>query len=164
MPSSLTARCRQSAKPWRGSGRSGGASSGSRRVDSFYHDNRLQAGGRSYAPQRLGSSLEISYGMGLRPRRCKVIVAPRIAVENHVEPNLQRFEWDNAFAAPGGNKRFTRRNCWQAKCPADIEDVFKSVNLSLFPRSPKDITFECTLPPIMAIPANMQQQFILSAG
>jgi uncharacterized Zn finger protein len=110
-------------------------------VDRFYFDNRLQRG-RSYARNGSVQRLEISYGSAYAPvqgsRRFPY------CVEISLNP-FTKAEWDEAFAALAGQAIYSAK-LLAGEMPADIEDVFKSINLSLFPRNPKDIVFECTCP------------------
>src|SRR5437762_611431 len=95
-------------------------------VDSFYHDNRLQRG-RSYARNGSVQRLEISYGMAYAPvqghRRTPY------CVEITLNP-FRKDEWDAAFAALAEQAIYSAK-LLAGEMPADIEGVFKSVNLSL---------------------------------
>jgi uncharacterized Zn finger protein len=110
-------------------------------VDRFLFDNRLQRG-KSYARNGSVHRLEISYGSAYAP------VQGSRRMPYCVEISLNPFtkaEWDEAFAALAEQAIYSAK-LLAGEMPTDIESVFQSAELSLFPRNPKDITFECTCP------------------
>jgi uncharacterized Zn finger protein len=104
-------------------------------------DARLDRG-RRYA--RNGSVLDLTIQHGIAFSR----------VQGHYDTpyqssiELKRFtreEWDKALDALAGQAIYAAK-LLSGEMPSDIEAVFQSVGLSLFPRSRKDISFECSCP------------------
>ncbi len=110
-------------------------------VESFYHDDRLKRG-RTYARNGSVQQLEISYGgafarvQGSRdyPYCTSVYLNPFTADE-----------WKRALAALGEQAIYSAK-LLAGEMPANVEDIFKGIGLSLFPRSLEDIYFECSCP------------------
>ncbi|MBN1201902.1 MAG: SWIM zinc finger family protein [Anaerolineae bacterium] len=102
---------------------------------------RLERGKR-YARNGAVLSLEIGHGLSFARVQGSYGYAYRTAVE------LKTFsdqEWTRALAALSEQAIYAAR-LLAGEMPADIEAVFQSVGLSLFPRSLKDILFECSCP------------------
>lgn len=102
---------------------------------------RLQRGKR-YARNGSVHDLEISYGQafarvqGSRANRYRTAVTLQVFSDE---------EWNRALAALAGQAIYSAK-LLAGEMPADIEDVFQSVGLSLFPRSHDDVTFYCSCP------------------
>jgi uncharacterized Zn finger protein len=102
---------------------------------------RLERGKR-YARNGSVLRLEISHGIayaqvqGSRPKPYRTAV--------HLK-TFEDDEWQAALAALSGQAIYAAK-LLAGEMPADIEAVFQSVKLSLFPRSRRDITFECSCP------------------
>jgi uncharacterized Zn finger protein len=102
---------------------------------------RLERGKR-YARNGSVLSLEISHGMayakvqGSRPSPYRTAVSLK---------TFNDTEWKKALAALAGQAIYAAK-LLAGEMPSDIEAVFQSVGLSLFPRSLKDIVFTCSCP------------------
>jgi uncharacterized Zn finger protein len=102
---------------------------------------RLERGKR-YARNGSVLSLEISRGMayaevqGSRPSPYRTAVTLKTFNDK---------EWQKALAALSGQAIYAAK-LLAGEMPADIEAVFQSVGLSLFPRNLKDIVFTCSCP------------------
>ncbi len=110
-------------------------------VESFYHDNRLNRG-RTYARNGSVRSMEIAHGGAYA--RVKGSRQYPYCTEITLNP-FTADEWRKAFAALGEQAIYSAK-LLAGEMPADIESVFQSVGLSLFPRNLKDISFECSCP------------------
>jgi uncharacterized Zn finger protein len=110
-------------------------------VESFYHDNRLQRG-RSYA--RNGSVRRLEIGYGTSYARVKGSRRYPYCTEIYLN-QFSADEWRQALAALSEQAIYSAK-LLAGEMPSDIETVFQSVDLSLFPRSLDDIYFECTCP------------------
>ncbi len=98
--------------------------------------------GKRYARNGSVLSVEISHGITFARVQGSRSYAYRTAV------HLQTFsddEWDDALTALSEQAIYAAK-LLAGEMPADIEAVFQSVDLSLFPRSLKDIVFECSCP------------------
>jgi uncharacterized Zn finger protein len=104
-------------------------------------EGRLERG-KSYARTGKVRVLEIGKGLayakvqGSRPRPYQTAV------------ELQAFtddEWNQALTALASQLIYTAK-LLAGEMPSDIEDIFKGIHLSLFPRNLKDIHFYCTCP------------------
>jgi uncharacterized Zn finger protein len=110
-------------------------------VEAFYHDNRLQRG-RTYA--RNGSVRQLEIGHGTAYARVQGSRSFPYCTEITLNPFAAE-EWKQALAALGGQAIYSAK-LLAGEMPSDIESVFQSVGLSLFPRSLEDIHFECSCP------------------
>ena len=110
-------------------------------MNALQGEGRLDRG-KSYA--RTGKVRELQIGKGLA--YAKVQGSSPRPYQTAVE--LTAFtdqEWDQALTALASQLIYTAK-LLAGEMPADIEELFKSINLSLFPRSLKDIHFHCTCP------------------
>jgi len=110
-------------------------------MNALQGEGRLDRG-KSYA--RTGKVRELQIGKGLA--YAKVQGSSPRPYQTAVE--LTAFtdqEWDQALTALASQLIYTAK-LLAGEMPADIEALFKSINLSLFPRSLKDIHFHCTCP------------------
>lgn len=102
---------------------------------------RLERGKR-YARNGSVRSMEISHGLtfalvqGSRPSPYRTAVYLK---------TFNDTEWQAALAALSEQAIYAAK-LLAGEMPADIEAVFQSIRLSLFPRSLKDIVFECSCP------------------
>lgn len=108
---------------------------------------RLELGGRlergrRYARNGSVLTMEISHGITFAKVQGSRPSAYRTAVR--LETFLDR-EWDRALTALSEQAIYAAK-LLAGEMPADIEAVFQSVGLSLFPRSLEDIVFECSCP------------------
>lgn len=110
-------------------------------LESFGMGSRLQRGKR-YARAghvlslSLSSSLVLAQVQGSRPEPYRV----RIAVRAFRVADWERVERELAGAA-----RFAAK-LLAGELPADIEDVFASLGLTLFPDSQRDLSMDCSCP------------------
>lgn len=102
---------------------------------------RLERGKR-YARNGSVLRLEISHGISYAQVRGSRPTPYRTAV--HLKTFNDK-EWQAALAALSEQAIYAAK-LLAGEMPADIEAVFQSVRLSLFPRSRKDIMFECSCP------------------
>jgi len=102
---------------------------------------RLERGKR-YARNGSVVRLEISHGIAYAQVQGSHPNPYRTAV--HLK-TFDDAEWQAALAALSGQAIYAAK-LLAGEMPADIEAVFQSVRLSLFPRSRKDIMFECSCP------------------
>lgn len=110
-------------------------------VESFYQDDRL-ARGRTYARNGSVRKIEISYGNAY----ARVKGSQRYAYCTEISLNpFTKAEWQQALAALGGQAIYSAK-LLAGEMPSDIETVFQSGGLSLFPRNLKDIHFDCSCP------------------
>lgn len=105
------------------------------------HGPRLQRG-RRYARNGSVKRLEIGHGIAYAPVKGSRRSPYRTAV--HLKP-LSDAEWKKALAALADQAIYSAK-LLAGEMPGDIEGVFQGVGLSLFPRSKKDIIFECSCP------------------
>jgi uncharacterized Zn finger protein len=110
-------------------------------VEAFYHDNRLQRG-RSYA--RNGSVRQLEIGHGTAYARVQGSRRFPYCTEINLKPFAAK-EWKQALAALAGQAIYSAK-LLAGEMPSDIETVFQSVGLSLFPRNLADIRFDCSCP------------------
>jgi uncharacterized Zn finger protein len=110
-------------------------------VESFYHDDRLKRG-RTYARNGSVKNLEISHGAAF----ARVQGSRQFPYCTEIKLNpFTTEEWQHALASLAGQAIYSAK-LLAGEMPADIESVFQSVGLSLFPRSLEDIFFECSCP------------------
>lgn len=98
--------------------------------------------GKRYARNGSVLSIEMGHGRTFAHVQGSYGYAYRTAVE------LKTFtdaEWQRALAALSAQAIYAAK-LLAGEMPADIETVFQSVGLSLFPRSLHDIFFECSCP------------------
>jgi uncharacterized Zn finger protein len=110
-------------------------------LNALHGEGRLDRG-KSYA--RTGKVRELQIGKELA--YAKVQGSSPRPYQTGVE--LTAFtdqEWNQALTALASQLIYTAK-LLAGEMPADIEDLFKSINLSLFPRSLKDVHFHCTCP------------------
>jgi uncharacterized Zn finger protein len=105
------------------------------------NDGRLDRGKR-YARNGSVVRLEISHGIAYAQVQGSRSTPYRTAV--HLKPFNDK-EWQGALAALSEQAIYAAK-LLAGEMPGDIEAVFQSVKLSLFPRSRKDIMFECSCP------------------
>jgi uncharacterized Zn finger protein len=110
-------------------------------LESFGMGGRLTRG-RNYARQgqvlslSLSTSMVIALVQGSRPTPYKV----RIAIKAFTTPEWQRIEHALAGQALYAAKLLA------GEMPADIETLFDSLGLRLFPASSRELTMDCTCP------------------
>jgi uncharacterized Zn finger protein len=98
--------------------------------------------GRSYARKGQVVSIEIDQGrvkakvQGSRPKPYDVTIAVK---------TIPAKEWDTLLVALSGQALFAAK-LLAGEMPQDIEEVFKGVDLSLFPRKLGDLSTECSCP------------------
>lgn len=103
--------------------------------------NRLQRG-RAYARKGQVISLDVDAGsvtarvQGSRPRPYRV----RIGI-----PAFGKAEWTQAEHALAGNAWYTAK-LLAGEMPEDIEDVFATLELSLFPATARELSLDCSCP------------------
>lgn len=102
---------------------------------------RLQRGKR-YARNGSVLSMEMGHGLTFAHVQGSYGYAYRTAVELKIFSDR---EWQQALAALAEQAIYAAK-LLAGEMPADIEAVFQGVGLSLFPRSLKDILFECSCP------------------
>jgi uncharacterized Zn finger protein len=110
-------------------------------LDGIGMGNRLQRG-RSYA--RTGQVMSMDVGPGsvtaqvqgsrARPYRVRIGIAA-----------FGKSEWAQAEQALAGNAWYTAI-LLSGEMPADIEDVFTALGLSLFPATARDLSLDCSCP------------------
>jgi uncharacterized Zn finger protein len=104
-------------------------------------DNRLTKG-RTYARNGSVRSLEISKGLAFSP------VQGSFPLPYQTEISITPFtdaEWNTLLTALSSQLIFAAK-LLAGEMPAEIEELMKEFNLSLFPRSLKDIEFTCSCP------------------
>jgi len=104
-------------------------------------DARLDRG-RRYARNGSVRDLTIQHGLALSH------VQGHYARPYQTSVKLKTFakkDWEQALDALAGQAIYAAR-LLAGEMPGDIEGVFQSVGLSLFPRSRKDILFDCSCP------------------
>lgn len=110
-------------------------------LESFGMGGRLTRG-RNYARQgqvlslSLSTSMVIALVQGSRPTPYKT----RIAIKAFTNPEWQRIE--HALAG----KALYAAKLLAGEMPADIETLFASLGLRLFPSSSRELTMDCTCP------------------
>jgi uncharacterized Zn finger protein len=98
--------------------------------------------GRSYARKGQVVSIEIEQGrvkakvQGSRPKPYDITIAVK---------TIPADEWDKLLVALSGQALFAAK-LLAGEMPQDIEEVFKGVDLSLFPRKLGDLSTECSCP------------------
>ncbi len=98
--------------------------------------------GKRYARNGSVRTLEISHGIayaevqGSRPKPYRTAVYLQVFKDQ---------EWQQALAALSEQAVYAAK-LLAGEMPGDIEAVFQSAGLSLFPRTLKDIVFECSCP------------------
>ena len=110
-------------------------------LEGFGLGNRLQRG-RSYARRGQVISLEVStaqvhaevQGSRAKPYRVRIGIA-----------TFGKSQWAQIEQALADNAWYTAA-LLAGEMPADIEDVFAGVGLSLFPASAKDLSLDCSCP------------------
>lgn len=96
--------------------------------------------GRRYARNGSVSDLEISYGMAFA--RVKGNLPYRTAIHIRLLPDK---EWDKALEALSQQAIYSAK-LLAGEMPSDIDTIFQEVGVSLFPKSIKEISFECSCP------------------
>jgi uncharacterized Zn finger protein len=102
---------------------------------------RLQRGKR-YARNGSVKRLEIGRGIAFAPVQGSRRNPYRTAI--HLKP-LTPDEWERALEALAEQAIYSAK-LLAGEMPGDIEGVFQSAGLSLFPQSKEDIIFECSCP------------------
>jgi uncharacterized Zn finger protein len=98
--------------------------------------------GRSYARKGQVVSIEIDEGrvkakvQGSRPKPYDITIAVK---------TISAAEWDKLLVALSGQALFAAK-LLAGEMPQEIEEVFKGVDLSLFPRKLGDLSTECSCP------------------
>jgi uncharacterized Zn finger protein len=98
--------------------------------------------GKRYARNGAVRKLEISAGMAYAEVQGSRLHPYRTAIFLDALPDAA---WDEALEALAGQAIYAAK-LLAGEMPGDIETVFQSVGLSLFPRSEHDIDFECSCP------------------
>lgn len=98
--------------------------------------------GRRYA--RNGSVLRLEIGHGIAYAKVQGSRANPYRTAVHLKA-LTDAEWERALAALSEQAVYAAK-LLAGEMPGDIEAVFQEVGLSLFPRSTRDIQFECSCP------------------
>jgi uncharacterized Zn finger protein len=110
-------------------------------LDDMGFDGRLQRGKR-YARNGSVRMLEISHGIvyaevqGSRARPYRTSINLK---------QLSEQQWQQALDALSEQAIYVAK-LLAGEMPADIEDIFQNIGLSLFPRNPRDIDFVCSCP------------------
>lgn len=104
-------------------------------------DGRLQRG-RSYA--RNGSVRDLRLGYGQVSAKVKGSSYRPYDTHIYLKP-FSPEQWTHAIQALSEQAIYAAQ-LLAGEMPADIEDIFQGVKLSLFPRSKRDIQFECSCP------------------
>lgn len=104
-------------------------------------DGRLERGKR-YARNGSVRSLEINHGIAFAQVKGSQPKPYRTAVHLRV---LDDAQWQTALNALADQAIYAAK-LLAGEMPGDIEAVFQSVGLSLFPRSSSEIQFECSCP------------------
>jgi uncharacterized Zn finger protein len=110
-------------------------------LDSFRLSGRL-ARGRNYARQGQVLSIDVAPGkvkasvQGSRPRPYDVTIGVKV---------LSPRQWDHLLEVLSGRALFVAK-LLAGEMPPDIEEVFKSAHLSLFPQKRGDLKTDCSCP------------------
>lgn len=110
-------------------------------LESFGWENRLQRG-KSYARKGQVIDFRLQQGrvyaevQGSRPRPYDVLIK--------ILPFTDK-EWDDIIARLAGKAVFAAR-LLSGEMPEDIEEVFRESGKSLFPKSSRDLTTDCSCP------------------
>lgn len=110
-------------------------------MNALQGEGRLDRG-KSYA--RTGKVLELQIGKGRAYARVQGSRPRPYETAVELKPFTDQ-EWTQALTVLASQLIYTAK-LLAGEMPSDIEDLFKSIKLSLFPRSLKDISFQCTCP------------------
>ncbi|MBX3086762.1 MAG: hypothetical protein KF716_34330 [Anaerolineae bacterium] len=110
-------------------------------MNALQGEGRLDRG-KSYA--RTGKVLELQIGKGMAYARVQGSRPRPYETAVELKPFTDQ-EWTQALTVLASQLIYTAK-LLAGEMPSDIEDLFKSIKLSLFPRSLKDISFQCTCP------------------
>jgi uncharacterized Zn finger protein len=110
-------------------------------VEQFYQDQRLQRG-RTYARNGSVQRLEISGGAAFAPVQGS---RPMPYCVDVTMKKLTDAEWKKALNKLSGQALYAAK-LLAGEMPADIEAIFQSAGLSLFPRNLKELAFRCSCP------------------
>lgn len=110
-------------------------------LNSFGWSNRL-ARGRSYA--RAGQVVDYQIDCGLITSKVQGTKPKPYTIKIKVK-TLEDKDWSKVIKAMASQARFSAK-LLSGQMPTDIEEVFKEVNVPLFPRSEQDFAAECSCP------------------